>query len=235
MKVVQQTATTLVMQDKPWFVWLVGALFVAGGLVAFLSGETKFGGGFVIAGVGLILAFANTVTSTFDRGTGRFRRSLTGLLRHSELAHALDDIAGVSVEASASGHPSRSYRVALELTSRTRVPLTPTYSSGKADKEALATAIREFLKLPAPPPPLPGFTDMVKVMLDPNAVERLGEMLGSGPEARAHLEQARGLARSQGNAALAGQLDLALRKLDAAASGPQQPAGGGGIELRRES
>lgn len=175
MKIARQTEGTLVLHDTPWLIWLVGVSFLAGGLVAFFSNEKIFGGAFVLVAVFLILAFANTVTSEFNRTTGRFRRTTRGILRNNEIAHALGEIVDVDVVASASGNPSRSYRVVLTLASGEHVPLTPSYSSGKDDKERLAATVRQFLNLQQGPA-MPGFGEMVGMMFDPNAVERVQKL-----------------------------------------------------------
>lgn len=175
MKIVQKTEGTLTLRDTPLLIWLVGVSFIAGGLVAFVSNEKIFGGGFVLTGVGLILAFANTVTSEFNRTTGRFRRTMRGILRNEEIAHSLGEIVDVDVFASASGNPSRAYRVDVTLASGERVPLTPSYSSGKDDKERVAATVREFLNLQAPAK-MPGFGEMVGMMFDPDAAERVQKL-----------------------------------------------------------
>ena len=171
MKVVEESPGRLVLQDGPWLVWLVGVLFIGGGLVAFFSNEKIFGGGFVLAGVALILGFANTVTSEFNRTTGRFRRSTRGLLRNREISHPLSEITAIDVVASPSGNPSRAYRLVLRLASRERVPLTPSFSSGKDDKERMADTVRRFLGLHTAPVNMPGFGEMVGRMLDPEPPE----------------------------------------------------------------
>lgn len=164
MRVVKQSAGRLVLQEKPWLVWLVGGLFlVAGSFVALNSDERVFGGAFAIAGAVLILAFANTETATFDRGTGRFTRETRGLLRNSTTACALADVTAVRVDASAAGSPSRAYRLALVMASGARVPLTTSYASGKPDKDQQAAEIRRFLRLPDEAP-APGFGEMVRAM-----------------------------------------------------------------------
>src|SRR5688572_29887756 len=110
MRIIEQTPSTLVLQDRPWLEALVGTLFIAGGLVAFVSDERTFGGGFVVVGAAIVLLFANTVTNRFDRTAGRYTRSVEGLVRRREDAHPLNEIAGVRVETSAGGNPSRTYR-----------------------------------------------------------------------------------------------------------------------------
>jgi hypothetical protein len=140
-------------------------LFIVGGAGAFASGERVFGGGFVAAGASIILLFANSVTSRFDRGVGRYTRSLKGLVRRREVALSLSEIVAVRVEAGGTRNPSRSYRVALVLKSRAVQPIGAGYSSDKTDKERLAVEIRRFLGLPeAPEDGMPGFGEMIKMM-----------------------------------------------------------------------
>jgi hypothetical protein len=118
----------------------------------------------VLAGVTMILGFADTVTAEFNRTTGRFKRSTRGLLRNREIGHALSEIVKVDVHASASGNPSRAYRVVLTLASGERVPLTSSYSSGKDDKEQMAATVRRFLSLQNSPDTMPGFSEMAGMM-----------------------------------------------------------------------
>jgi hypothetical protein len=168
MRIREHSAGVLVIEDKPWLETLVAVLCVAGGAWAFAGGERALGGGFAIAGAVIILGFANTTTIRFDRGTSRFTRSIKGLIRNRSVTHPLDHVARVEVEASASGSPSRSYRVSVVLKSRERVPLTWAYSSGRAGKEQLAAAIRRFLNLPPDDGAgMPGFGEMVKLMREP--------------------------------------------------------------------
>ncbi|HEX6322374.1 MAG TPA: hypothetical protein VFZ36_01510 [Vicinamibacterales bacterium] len=167
MKVVDETAGRLVLQDRPWLIWLVGGLFIAAGSwVALTSDERVFGAAFAVTGAVLILAFANTVTATFDRGAGRFTQAIKGVVRSRETVHPLSEVVSVGVEQSAAGRPSRTHRIVLGLSSGARVPLTPTFSSGKPDKEGVARMIREFLGLPEGPGAPPGFREMVTVMFD---------------------------------------------------------------------
>lgn len=167
MRITEQTAGALVIEDRPWLEALVAMLFVAGGGWAFFGGERVLGGGFVLAGMAIGLLFANTITIGFDRRTGRFTRSIKGLVRNDVVAHPLEQISGVDVEAGASGNPSRSYRVCVLIKDGARVPLTSAYSSGREDKARLAAEVRRFLGLPDPPPGMPGFGEMVKLMREP--------------------------------------------------------------------
>lgn len=207
MTIVEKTEGRLVLQEKPWLVLLVGGLFVIAGLVvAVAAGEPLAGAGSALPGAVLILAFGNTVTVTFDKNVGRFTRATNGILRNSEVTHPLDQISGTSVESSKSAKSSRGYRIALTLASGARVPLTTSYSSGKSGKEQTAAAIRQFLGLAhVPEVEIPGFGDMARLMVDPNAAERLGEMFG-GPIA----EYEATVRRDPGNLEAHRQLGLAL-------------------------
>lgn len=148
MKIAEQGAARLVLREKPRLVWLAGGLSVAAGAgVAIASEEKLFAAGFAVVGAVLILAFANTVTATFNRDTGRFTRSVTGPMRNSLILHSISEITGVEVEASPSGTPSRAHRLVLTLASGSRLPLTTSYSGGLKDKQRLAGTIREFLGL----------------------------------------------------------------------------------------
>lgn len=180
MTIVERTTGKLVLRDGPWLVWLVGGLFVvAGSAVALASDERVFGAAFAVTGAGIIIAFANTVTATFDRSVGRFTRSIKGLVRNSETAYPLTEIVAVSVYAGRTARPSRTYRLELTLSSGGQVPLTPSFSSGKRDKEQTAAAIRQFLELQEEPDvPIPGFGEMFRMMFDPNAASHLKEMYG---------------------------------------------------------
>jgi hypothetical protein len=207
MKVVEHTAGKLVLQDRPWLIWLVGGLFVvAGSWVALTSDERLIGAAFAVTGAVLILALANTVTATFDRGLGRFTQSSRGVVRNSETAHALSEVVSVGVHQSHSGRPSRTHRLVLGLSSGARVPLTPIFSSGKADKDRVAATIRQFLDLQElPETPIPGFGDMFRTMFDPNAGKRLGELFGGSTSQLEELVR-----RDPGNIEARQQLGTAL-------------------------
>lgn len=215
MTIVEQTAGRLVLRERPWLAWLVGGLFLAAGTgVAIASDERLFGAGFAVAGAVLILAFANTVTATFNRDTGRFTRSVTGLVRNSLAIHSISDITSVGVEASRSGTPSRAHRLVLTLSSGASVPLTTSYSSGLNDKERTAGVIRQFLGLQAPDAPLPGFGEMIGMLFDPDAARRLADTYGQ------RLAAEREAAARQGDTARAAEIDEMLKRLSDAAGGP---------------
>lgn len=168
MGIIEKTATTLVVQYRPWLEWLIGTLFVGGGSWVVASGERVFGGLFVVAGAAIILAFANTVTSRFDRGTNRFTRSLRGVVRRNEKTYPLDEIVSVRVRANSSGSsPSKTYSVVLGLKSREYVPVLSGSTSGKADKEQLAAEIRRFLNITETVQEPPGFGEMLSAILNP--------------------------------------------------------------------
>ena len=166
--ITERSASTLVIEQKPWLEAFVGIAFVAAGAWAFFGGERVFGGGFMLAGAVIIAAFANTVTSRFDRTTGQFTQVKKGLVRRKALTHPLDQIASVRVQAgnSTADSPSQTYRVALVLRSRERVHIGSGASSGKAGKERLAAEIRSFLNLSDAPQQPPSFGEMAGAIFD---------------------------------------------------------------------
>ena len=157
----------LVIHYRPWLEWLVGGLFIVGGLWPMFSGEPLFGGGFVLAGAAIILAVANTVTSRFDLTTKRFSQTTRGLVRHKHLTHPLDDITSVRVaqRSGSANSPSPTYTIVVVLRSGARVHIPSGTSSGKAAKEQLAAEIRRFLNLPDPGElPALGFRDLFRLI-----------------------------------------------------------------------
>jgi hypothetical protein len=181
MTTIEQASNRLVIQYKPWLAWLVGVLFIVGGLWPMTAGEPLFGGAFVLAGVGIVLGLANTVTSGFDLTTRRFTQSTKGLIRNKELIHPIDEITQVRVVQgnSSANSPSRTYTIVAALRSGARVQIPSHTGGGKAQKEQLAADIRGFLNLAdMPEPKIPGFGDLFALMRDPNPAQRLGEMFG---------------------------------------------------------
>jgi hypothetical protein len=167
MQVVEHTPTRLVLRERPWLVWGVGLLLAGAGLfVALTSDERLFGAAFVAVGLGAILLAGQTVTCTFDRATGDFRRASRGWPRSGQLRHPLADVRQIRL--SQSSGRGQTYRVELVLPAGRRVPLTTTYGSGKADLEATARLIRSFLGLPDPGEvELPGIRDLIDMLRPP--------------------------------------------------------------------
>jgi hypothetical protein len=153
------------MRERPWLVWGVGALLAGAGLfVALTSDERLFGAAFVAVGVGALLLGGRTTTLTFDRATGQVTRELRGWPRSSQLRRPLGDVKGVRV---VQGTDRQTFRVELAFPAGERLPLTTSYGSGKADKEATARLIRAFLDLPDPGElQAPGIRDLVGMVLD---------------------------------------------------------------------
>jgi hypothetical protein len=158
----------IVVRYQPWLERVVGSMFVVAGTWVMFAGELIFGGAFAVAGAAVLLLVANTVTSRFDRGTGRFTRLTKGLVRHTEVSHPLDDIATVGVQSGngTADSPSKSYSVVVVLKSRERVPVPSATGGGKADKERLAAEIRAFVNISEVPQDPPGFGEMIGGMFD---------------------------------------------------------------------
>lgn len=180
MHVVRRDSNELVVQERPILAWAVGGLFiVAGAFVALTSHERFFGLGFLLLGLATVLLFASIVTCTFSKDTRRFVRFSKGLIRSRRTEHSLDDVVGVHVEQNPSGR-NPGYRIALALSSSERIPLTSSYSSGRKQKDEVASAIRDHLGLEdAGDVPIPGFGDMARLIFDSNARGKLSDMYGS--------------------------------------------------------
>lgn len=167
MSAIERTPASLVIRHQPWLESFIGVLFLVGGAWPFLAGERVFGAGFMLAGAALLLLAANIETTRFDRATRRMTKRVKGVVRHSEITHAFDEITGVRVvQLPGSGNsPSPRYRTVLVLKSGGQVPVNAGYGAARAEKVRLAAEIREFLGLPqqsdAPPP---GFGEMIDAM-----------------------------------------------------------------------
>jgi hypothetical protein len=109
----------------------------------------SFGSGFVLSGLTISLLFGKVVICTFDRTTQQFDLDRQGLLSHYHHSYPLDAIAAVDVDTSA-GSSGSTYRVAIWLNdastqAKQMLPLTPYYSSGLKDKQAVVDRIQTFL------------------------------------------------------------------------------------------
>jgi crotonobetainyl-CoA:carnitine CoA-transferase CaiB-like acyl-CoA transferase len=166
-RVLEHTASRLVLRERPWLAWLVGGLLAAAGAgVALLGGEPTFGGLFVAVGLVAGLVGGRTITCTFDTATGQLTRESVGPLGHATVQCPLADVRAVRVVRGLSR--SQTYRVELVLADAEFLPLTTSYSSGKGQQEAIARLVRAFLGLPEVGElDLPGLGDLVGMLRPP--------------------------------------------------------------------
>jgi hypothetical protein len=153
MEVVEQSASRLVLRERPWLESVVGTLFVVAGTVFFLreTGSDRWLTLLFIAiGLGLLLYVAQVVTCVFDRGSNQLVREARGVLRSSRRSVVLSEIERVRV-VRRNGSKGPTYSVELGLVSGKPVPLPTGSSSGVEPKQRVARLLREFLQLPPDP------------------------------------------------------------------------------------
>lgn len=172
MKVTRRTDTELVLHESPALVWLIVGVFGVGGTwVLVREGELLIAVGFALVVAVLALAFAVTTTCRFDRVGGELTCERRRLLGRTHLRHPLAEIVGARTERSAA-RQSQAYRVVLEMSTGTTVPLTSQFTSGRSQHEHVAKIIRDFLGLPEPVDvPIPGFGDLFRMAFDRSAAK----------------------------------------------------------------
>lgn len=244
----RRTDTVLELRESPALVVLIlGAFGLGGTLVLVREGESLLAVGFVLLVLALAAAFASTTTCRFDRASGELACSRRTVRGTTQTSHPLAEIVGVRTERSGA-QQSQAHRIVLAMASGASVPLTTHFTSGAAEHERTAQAIREFLGLSAPAEvKVPGFRDLFRVAIageadalgsddealaqheervcrapdDVDARRQLATALalrGRPAEARAHLLHARDVATGAGRHDVASELAEMIRRLDAAAS-----------------
>lgn len=165
MRVVRRTDTHLELRESPLLAAAIVGVFGVGGTGILLrEGEALFAAGFVLLVLALAAAFVRATTCRFDRASGELSCARRSVLGTTHQRHALADMVAVHVERSAAQR-SQAYRLVLATSTGARVPLTAHFTSGAAEHERTAQAIREFLGLAAPPPDVepPGFGDLLRM------------------------------------------------------------------------
>ena len=156
MKVLHQTDTQLIIEDRPWLLgilMIVMAIAFLGGAIIFFSQGEMLGGaimGGVGVGVPLLIAviMVQRVRLTFDRGTGlltKTRKSVFGLTQTSYALHRITRaVVGVSY-----GDDGNTYRLELSLSDPVEtVPFTTYHTSG-GKPEQLCDAVNTWLGIKA--------------------------------------------------------------------------------------
>jgi hypothetical protein len=162
MKVVHQSETLLVLEDRPWLIgilMIVMALSFAFGAMELIGSGEVLGGalmGLLGVGVPLLLGalFVQRVRLSLDRQTGlvtRTRRSVLGLTSET---YPLDRLKTARVDASVDSDGT-TYRMELCLVDPPEtVPFTTYYTSGKRPQR-VAEAVKAWLQPAAPRPDVP--------------------------------------------------------------------------------
>lgn len=134
MNVVEQTSTTLVLQEPLKF-WWSGLVFLAGGLVMAAFGRMPEVAVSIAFGGFWLIRVPKMVTCTFDKDGDRVTLEEQRLLGKKTTEHSLQQVQGVEYHS----------RVYLKLADDQRLPLTP--YAGFADPSETAERIAEFLQV----------------------------------------------------------------------------------------
>lgn len=154
MKVTENSAALLVLDDRPWILGLVLTTMV---LAMVWAGIQSLAGG-SLGGLGILAVAAATFAASalfirrtqivFDGPGGWVEVRSRTLFRYGCVRHRIDEIERAMVESMSSDN-SRTYRVTLVIAhgqSAGRHPVTPVYSSGPGSAAAVS-AINRWLDL----------------------------------------------------------------------------------------
>jgi len=94
---------------------------------------------------GLVTLMARLVTCVFDKTLNTLIVKRQGFLGTEIIEYRLSEIKDVLVEETDS--EGRTYRISIMLVSGDRLPLTSYYSSGKENKQKIASCIKSFLNI----------------------------------------------------------------------------------------
>jgi len=162
MKIVTNTPTQLIIRDSAMTMRGLGAFSAALGAYAIWLGVAQDPDGQVgivptvlgslVAFGGLaLLAIPPRKTFAFSKTERVFVIAKERFGRVHRQTIPLRDIADISLEESTSSDSGSTYRVAVTLADRRRIPWTSYYTSGLVSKRAVVELVREFLELEPSP------------------------------------------------------------------------------------
>jgi hypothetical protein len=140
--------SAFVLRDVPVFLWILGLVFAAVGLlILFEGGPMVFA--LILTAVGLgFLLFTSVLTITADPTTRILKLESRSALRHKLTQVPFDEIIGINVErrvSSGRGGSSHTYRLTLLRRDGQVVPFRSYSSSGRNKKERWAIQLREVI------------------------------------------------------------------------------------------
>jgi hypothetical protein len=162
MKIVANTPTQLIIRDSAMTMRALGAFMAALGAYAIWLGvaqdpdgqvgivPTVLGSLVALGGLAL-LAIPPRKTFAFSKTERVFVIAKERFGRVVRQTIPLQDIADISLEESTSSDGGGTYRVAVTLADRRRIPWTSYYTSGLVSKRAVVELVREFLELEPSP------------------------------------------------------------------------------------
>lgn len=146
MKVVRQTSTNLMLQNRPTGVWVLGGVAATIGLSFVLASAwpTYLIGGLWIALADLSIFLSPVETFTFDKIRKKVTLKQQGWLGTKVIEHRIQEVSEVQIEESTL-LGSKFYRVNLLLVSGKYLHLIQSPSTDCQNQRALAKRIRIFL------------------------------------------------------------------------------------------
>lgn len=153
MKVVLNTDSQLVIEDRPWFIGIMLIVcvltFAFGGMAILASGELFAGLMMLLIGTGVPVLIGaimvQRVRLTFDRTAGTVTRTRRSVLGVTQTTHALDrlDRARIGVY---TGGDNATYRTELDFRDPNEMVPFTTYHTSGARPQAMVDAVNDWLK-----------------------------------------------------------------------------------------
>lgn len=155
MKVIHQSDTQLVIEDRPWllgfFLILMAWVFVAGCMSLIVAGQVLGGLLLALVGIGVPLLIGalmvKRVRVTLDRAAGQMTRTCRSVRGLTQAHYALDRLTAARVGASVDSDGT-TWRLEFLLSGPAEtVPLTSYYSSSRKP-ERLCVEVNDWLGRP---------------------------------------------------------------------------------------
>lgn len=138
----------------PFFLWIIGGIFVAVGLSLIARQESAWAGSFcIIIGILLALVLGNITTIFVDKAARTVTIRNRTIFRNIVKEYFIDEIASIEVEHSRGHEGGTTYRVAFITKNGESIPFHSYYTSGYRGKERQAQKLRDFLGLTSTMPP----------------------------------------------------------------------------------
>ncbi|MBL9052850.1 MAG: hypothetical protein JNN02_03880 [Tabrizicola sp.] len=154
MKVIQDTETILILEDRPWLIGVLvivmALMFLYGGMTVIASGELFTGLMLTLLGTGVPLLIGalmvRRVRLTFERDAGKVTRTSRSVFGLTQASYPLDRVAEARVGVK-SDSDGTTYRTELRLRDPDQtVPFTTYYTSGSRPGQ-MAEAVNDWLGL----------------------------------------------------------------------------------------
>ena len=151
MRVLRRSADELVIEDRGWLIRLSVLVFAGIGLLVLLVPRSPGFMNYLMGSLSFLLGatiiiLPRVTTIRFDRIAGTAALHRAGLVLPEERRTvALTAIQKVEVEGSTDSDGGRMFRISMDISGEDPMRFTTYSSSGKADKQDVADAVRDWL------------------------------------------------------------------------------------------